>query len=204
MIKDDPFEDKKRPVPEAFRVSLDASDTEAHARLVEADRRQREIAAGVSVDFTQQTPHARQRQKAIITIETLEAASIAQGLTEEQIEILAEAYATIGRYDKAATLSLKHADLYRKYWDAVYLDDDEWCEHVDKHKYVSEIVWSFRDQREAPLLACNICGTWNVADAPEHLTAASKRRAAVRQAAPDPNVASIAELREWHQANVKH
>jgi DNA gyrase inhibitor GyrI len=203
MIKDDPFEDKKRPIPEAFRASLDPTDAEAFARLQKNDQSQKEWSANVTHDFTSQTPHERLRQKAAITIESLEAAASANGITKDQLEILAEAYATLGYYDRAAGISTKNAELYKKYAAAVYLPDDEWCEHVDKHKYVKEIVWSLRDGRERELLACNICDMWNVTDTPEQLLEYHKKRAAIRAAAPNPNNRTIQELRQWHHDNVR-
>lgn len=202
MIKD-VYEDKKRPVPEAFRVSLDPSDAAAHERLQKADGDQRLWSVGVTHDFASQTPHERLRQKAVITIETLELAATENGLTKDQLEVLAESYACVGRYDRAAHLSLKNKELYEKYWHAVYLDDSEWCEHPSKHKYVKETVWSVRDGAEMKLLACNVCGVWNVQDSPEFLQAASQRRSAIRTSAPDPGKSTIHDLIAWHHANVR-
>ncbi len=81
MIADDPFEDKKRPVPEAFRASVDPSDEEAHARLLKNDKAQKKWSANVTHDFASQTPHERLRQKAAITIESLEQAAAVNGRT---------------------------------------------------------------------------------------------------------------------------
>lgn len=161
-------DDKPRKLPKRFRSSLDQKDKEAHARLLENDAIQKELGEKINQPFTANTPLQRMMSKAFITIATLEAAG--NFSSDFTIEQLAEAYATVGRYDDAAAISKANKELYSKYWEAVWLDDDKWCEHVDKHKYIREHIWSKKENCAMPLLACNICGTWNALDAPDHLT----------------------------------
>lgn len=180
----DKYEHKKRPIPEAFRASLDVSQRKANAILKQADEQQKEWSVGVASPFANDaTPNGKQRAKAVIEIESLEKIGTIRELLPVETEILAEKYAIIGRYDVAADLSETNHDLYKQYWDAVWLDDDDWCQHT-KHQYIKEYVYSIKENAEMPLLACNVphCRKWNVLDAPKHLKDASALRAKVRGA----------------------
>lgn len=175
-------DDIKYPIPEKFRVSMDVTDEAAHALLLECDKQQKELGERINAPFTTNTPQERARSKAKITLEAFEKARPFIQVLPDQYEVIAEAHAAMGRYDLAAEMSLLHKDLYHKYWEAVFLPDDQWCPHPDKHKYTKENIFSIKHGKEMPLLACNICDTWNVADEPEHLTAARAVRAQVREA----------------------
>lgn len=191
-------DDKPRKLPEKFRASTDPKDAAAFARLAANDEYQREIGGRVNSPFTASSPRDIARSKAYITIETL---SKENKLTPDQFEILAEAYAQTGQYDQASGLSRQHKDLYRKYWKAVWLPDDKWCEHPEKRKYIKEYVFSLKEGKEMPLLACGVCGTWNVLDAPNALVSQTKRESEIMQAAPKG--VSIADALEWHKRNVQ-
>lgn len=175
-------DDIKYPIPEKFRASIDVSDEAAHALLLECDKQQKELGERIDAPFTQNTPQERARFKASITLKSLEQAAQFEKLLPEQFEIMAEAHAAMGRYDLAIETTRIHKDLYQKYWDAVFRPDHEWCLHPDKHKYTKENIFSINHGKEMPLLACNICDTWNVADEPASLIAARAVRAQVRSA----------------------
>lgn len=194
----DKYENKKRPIPEAFRVSLDISDKKANALLKKADEKQKEWAVGLNQPFNQSSSAgAKQRAKAHIEITSLEQVASVRPLLDIETEMLAEQYAMIGRYDVAADLSKdkEKIALYKKYWDAVWLDDDKWCDHT-KHIYIKEHIFSIKESAEMPLLACNIagCDTWNVLDAPQHLKDASAQRASVRQAVSGKSQGEVADF----------
>lgn len=189
-------DDIKYPIPEKFRASLDVTDEAAHALLLECDKQQAELAARINEPFTRNTPQERARSKAAITLQSLEQASQFMELLPDQYEIMAECHAAMGRYDLAADISLKHEDLYLKYWEAVFRLDSAWCLHPDKHKYTKENIFSTKHGKEMPLLACNICDTWNVADEPDSIKTARTARADVRAAKTwmsDPQFSSFME-----------
>ncbi len=173
-------DDQKWPVPTRFRASLDMSDEAAYALLVKCDAEQKELGSRINAPFTTNTPLERARSKAFITLETLAKVQAVQELEPDQVEIMAEAFAAIGRYDMAAETSQKNAELYEQYWNAVWLDDADWCSHADQHKYVKEQVFSVKEGKEMPLLACNICHVLNVLDIPESLQKQRDLRAKVR------------------------
>ncbi len=175
-------DDIKYPIPERYRASLDVTDEAAHALLLECDKQQKELAERINAPFVANTPQERARSKAAITLAALEQARPFVELTPDHYEMMAEAHAAMGRYDLACDISIAHKDLYKKYWDAVVMPDHEWCRHPDQHKYTKETIFSIKHGKAMPLLACNICDTWNVADEPEHLTRARAVRAEVRAA----------------------
>lgn len=176
-------DDIKYPIPERFRVSMDVTDAAAHALLLECDKQQEELGKRINAPFMRNTPQERARSKAAITLQGLEQAARYIELLPEQYEIMAESHAAMGRYDLAADISRLHKGLYLKYWHAVFRYDGEWCQHPDQHKYTKENVFSVKHGKEMPLLACNICDTWNVAEEPKHLTDARMVRTQVRHAA---------------------
>jgi hypothetical protein len=185
-----------RQLPERYRASMDPKDPEAHARLVEndavqAERRQR-------FDTASPTSSAKDihRSKALTTIQTLMAAG---ELTYSQREQFAEAEATLGNFNKAAIWWPERTELYQKYWDAVWLPDDEWCEHPDDHKYIKEYVWSVKEGCEMPMLACAICHIWNVLDAPQHLVS---RELQQRDLSSRTKGMSIAEALRLHHSEL--
>lgn len=169
-------------IPERFRASTDMTDEAAFALLQRNDAAQKELGERINAPFAQNTPLERQMSKAGITIETLNAVRESQELTGYQIESLAEAYATIGRYDLAADTTADAAKkaTYETYWAAVFRPDDEWCPHPEQHKYVKEQIYSIKEQKEMPILACNVCRCLNVADSPAKLAEESDTRTRVR------------------------
>lgn len=190
--------EEKFEIPKNLRVSTDPGDAEAFARLQEADEQQKELAEKFAL--MPDTPLKREMSRAKIVIETLGNSS---SLTETQYEQLAEAYATIGMYQTAAehTSDKFKREEYLAIWDAVLLPDENWCEHSDIHKFRKANVFSLSENQELPLLKCNICGMINVTDLPEHLRAASAKRAGVVGSSLKTN--SIQDALRWHQQNVK-
>lgn len=187
---------KPRRLPKALRVSKNPKDGEEYAKLLENDEQQRELGEKINAPFTRSTPLEAQRSKALIAIKSMEQAT---GFTRSTLELLAEQYAILGRYDTAMALTLENAKLYLKYWRAVWLDDDVWCEHADKHKYIRENVYSMKEKREMPLLACNVCDTWNVRDADHFLKNNLSREVSFQGATAGM---TIEQARKWHVNNM--
>lgn len=185
------IDDKKWQIPERYRISDAFTDDEYEKTLLRiADEAQEIWKAAANVPRVPPTPKTRERFNALIFIDTLEnvrkeSKKKKSGIvfTDTQVEQLAECYASIGRYDLAAetTQNNELRAVYEKYWQAVFLDDEKWCEHVNSHKFIKDNVFSLKEGKEMPLLACNVCGAWNVADAPENLLEAQAKRAEVRK-----------------------
>jgi hypothetical protein len=171
----------KYPIPERYRASLDPADTAAYERLLIADETQKDLAEKIGLP-TIETPGARARAKAEVRLQGLLQGFHADAGNDRK-ELVAETLATLGHYKQAAEYSTAHEDLYLKYLHAVERDDREWCAHPDQHKYTKERVFSLKHGCEMPLLACNRCGTWNVADEPAFLIEQRKARAAAREQA---------------------
>ena len=183
-------------IPSKFRVSLDISDEAAHALLLQCDAEQKKLGAKINAPFARNTPQERARSKAYITIQTILAVKGARRkFSGEQREQLAEAFAAIGRYDLAYETTRKHKKLYRSYWEAVFLADEETCEHPDKHKYVKERVFSIKHGKEKSLVVCNVCSFANVQDTPEILKQNFRQE---RQIQGATRGMSISAAREWH------
>lgn len=163
-------------IPERFRASLDITDEAAHALLLACDAEQKRLGEKINAPFTRTSALETAMSKAMITIESLERVKGFGEFTDDQKEILAEAFAAIGRYDLAADTTLLHRELYEKYWAAVWRNDGDMCGHV-QHVYKKEDVFSIREGRIMPLLACNVpqCRLWNVADSSETLKALQKK-----------------------------
>lgn len=193
-------DDDKWQMPERFRASADITDEKAHELLKANDAAQKSLSEQVQSPFTQSSPRDQYRRKAKITIETLLQMRIHQPLTDDQIEQLAESYATVGRYDLAADWSKANQAHYEAIWKAVFRDDEIVCEHGNARLFVSEYIWSFRENKELPLLKCGICGAMNVLEKPAHLVAASKARA---QHQGNTAGMSNAQIQAYHQSSVK-
>lgn len=194
-------DEMRREIPERFRASLDAADKAAYELLAANDREQKELAERVNAPFQSHSPKDRMRSNALVTIREYEEIKDSIQLFPHQIEELSEAYAAVGQYEKAAktTTDTAKRDEFTKIHQAVWLDDEDWCDHAGGSKYIKDYVWSIREQSEMPLMACNLCNIWNVKDAPERLLNAQKARARVRDGAPQ-NL-SIEELKQWHEQN---
>ncbi len=191
------LEDEPYKIPENFRVSVNKTDAKAFRRLLDSDEFQQQLAEKFQIKA--ETPKERERRRAFITINTLRQ----QKLSADQKEQLAEAYATLGEYEIAAKIS-KNKDRKSEYnaiSKAVWLPDDEWCEHIEAKKYIKEYVFSVKEGKEMPLLACAVCRTLNVTDSPESLKNAQNKRAAIVRNIPKG--LSIDEAKRWHQQNVK-
>lgn len=172
------MDDKHYPLPHKFRASLDETDPQAFERLQEADAQQSEWQDKAHNPFASGHPLATAMAKARITANSLESL---EDRSADQNEMLAEAYATLGLYHRSALLSAKHEELYRKYLEAVFLPDDKWCDHDDVHKFTREFIYSVKAKKIMPLLACNVCDTWNVTDEPESLVLQRAKESEVRR-----------------------
>ena len=164
-------DDEKWHIPELYRVSLDASDETAYQNLLNADIEQAKLAEIMNSPFLDHTPLERERAKAFITLEMLLKTASMQELTDEQTEMLAQAYACIGRYDKAANTTHLHTDHYRQYWGAIFKPDLSWCAHNYNAAYIKEYIYSFKHECEMPMMCCNICGFLNARNAPATVAA---------------------------------
>lgn len=194
--------DKKWEIPEKYRASLDITDEQAHALLVAADKQQKIWSTRVNSPFTRTTPRESARSKALITLRTLSETQLHQPLHPEQTEQYAEALATIGRYDLAieATQNEQAKDVYQEYWDAVWLDDSEWCKHGVAKSFIKEYLFSLKEGKEMPLLKCGVCGQMNVLDASDEL---QRRQASHTEHQGKKKHATIQDALAYHQANVK-
>ena len=195
-------DDQKWKIPEKYRVSLDMTDEAAFALLQKCDEQQKEWSKTFNTPLSLGSPLEKARAKAVIEIEAMSNLASVRAFTDEEAEIFAEHCAVIGRYDLAAFHSTTQKDEYEKIWQALFLPDDEWCEHVAKHKFVRANIFSVKHGKEMPLLACNICGTYNVADLPEEIEAARAKRSTVREAAAGQRFGSIQEALDWHRSAV--
>ena len=192
------MDDKPQRIPKKYRVSLDPNDIAGYALLQEADEAQKDLAKRIPTPF--KSPRGSQRNKAWVTIRSILDARIHAPVDALQTEVLAEAWATVGRYELArdATKDKQKAEIYQKYVDAVNRPDSEWCNHPDKHKYIKEYIFSVKHNKEMPLLACGRCSTWNVADT----TAEIVGRATTSHAGKTKNM-SITQAMAYHQNSVK-
>ena len=195
-----PKDDQKWEIPERFRASLDMSDEDAYALLKAADEEQKKLGKRINSPFERVSPQGMQRSKAYVTVRTLLEAQGFMKLTKDQIEQLAEAWATVGRYDIASKISKQHRKRYAAKWKAVYLPDDQWCNHPSQHTYISEYIFSAREQREVPLLKCNICGMMNVLDAPKEVADRVTRQASHQG---KTRGMSIDQAKAYHSSEVK-
>lgn len=195
-------DDQKWAMPEKFRASADLTDEAAFALLKKNDAEQLALAQQVQSPFTRSSPRDMYRRKARVTIDTLLSTQIHQPLTDDQIETLAENYAQVGRYDLAAETSKVNSAHYEAIWRAVFQDDSIACPHGNAKVYVSDYIWSIRENEELPLLKCAIlgCDWMNVLEKPPHLVAASQNRA---QHQGRTKGMTIQQSIAYHQNNVK-
>lgn len=184
-------DDKKWEIPKKYRLSLDISDEEATELLRLSNEQQQAWATDAATPFAMHNPRSLMRAKAWNTIEALESQ---ENLDDVQAEILAENFALIGRYDLAAQATRANRELYEKYWAAMFLEDEAWCNHGPKNTYIKEYVFSIKHGQEMPLLACSVCRTWNIADAPDTLKTASTQRASVRDATQGLNQSQVKDF----------
>lgn len=187
-------DDEQWKIPEKFRASADISDEAAYAMLQKCNAEQKLLGAKINAPFSRASANSVARSKAFITIETLYKIE----RNNEQTEQLAESYAAIGRYDLASNISAN--PIYGKYWEAVFRDDNDWCEHPRQHRYIKEYIFSIQTGRETPMIACNICGFWNAGYEADSLNFAS--RTATKHQGMTAGM-TIEEAKAYHQQNVK-
>lgn len=181
-------DDKPRKLPKKFRASLDPTDESGSALLRLNDEVQKELGSVVNSPFATGTPLQTQMQKALVTID---AYSHSDNHNKGSIELLAEAYATVGQYDTAAELAEGHKKAeYQRYRDAL---DAEPCGHDDL--FVKQYIFSLKDNKEMPLLECTECGQWVVMPLTPELQA---RKSARDQHKGMTRGMTIAQAREYH------
>ncbi len=190
-------DDKAYPIPERFRASADLTDEKAYELLKANDLAQKTLSEQVQSPFTRSSPRDLYRRKAKVTIETL---LKFQPWSDEQIEMMANAYSQIGRYDLAAEISKVNSEHYARIWDAVFRETIQECPHGKQ--YVSDYIWSIKEGTELPLLRCNIagCDVMNVMEKPPEMVAASRQRA--QHFGKTANM-TISQIQQYHQTNVK-
>jgi hypothetical protein len=173
-------DEKKWDLPDALRVDLDTE--ESRLLLKKADEDQARWKAKFNTPFLNTTPQTRERARAIILTEEYEAYGL-DTLTDIQLQELAEAYATLGRFDLAEKVA-PTADLKTEYahiWACVFRDDTEWCEHGRLAQFVRKDIYSIKHGETVSLLRCNECGEMNALPPPDHITKARALRAANRE-----------------------
>lgn len=188
--------DKKWEIPEKYRIGQKNRTQYEQELLIQADAKQADWAKITNNPFTQNSPKERERMNAVIMLAALK---VIAKPSSGQCEIIAENYAILGFYAHAGEYSRdeqKRAEYY-KYEQAVWCDDDDWCEHAAHHKFIKDNIFSIKHLKDVPLIACNVCGMWNAANAPEELAEARKVRERVRNAIAPSN--SIKNLLEQHK-----
>lgn len=102
-----------------------------------------------------------------------------QGPTIER----AEAWAIMGRYDKAMELDSRPATGYAEIWQAL-TEPTEWCGHgtgpriQGQHpQYREREIWSIFTNSWSNVLRCSECGHRQVGPLPKHLVQQEERRA---------------------------
>lgn len=196
------LDDAKWEIPSKYRASLDITDEQAHALLVAADKQQKVWSQRVNSPFTRTSPRESARSKALITLNTLSDVKAHQKLHPDQTEQLAEAMATLGRYDLAieTTKNKQAKAVYKEYWTAVWLKDSAWCKHGVAKSFIKEYVFSLKEGKEMPLLKCGVCGQMNVLDASAEMQQKQASHTAHQGKAKH---ATIGNALAWHQSNVK-
>lgn len=182
--------------------------------LAESDAQQAELAKAANLPFGQMSPQDAERARSVVIAENLRtnleqvrkliAAAILSGqgdLKELQAIAVAirhqraERLAIIGRYDLAAgeEPDVTYRDRYLKILEAVWRDDEEWCDCPDhrgsgahagitvSRQHVVEEIWSMKHAAIMPLLRCGGCGTLNVAPLPKHIRDQRLLRVRARQ-----------------------
>jgi hypothetical protein len=194
-------------LPEALRLTPE--------KLAEAEAEQRALARTSPSPYANLSPAQSESARAARVIPELEAAlkgvekklgrvftaggaesfgelQEAQKVTWRQ---LAEAHATLGRFDLAAHYEYDRAECarYLRYWRAVMRDDEHFCPCIPSltserdvtfpTHYVKQDVFSVKHGREMHLIACASCRFLNVTHLPPHLAEQRRHRAAARQLA---------------------
>jgi hypothetical protein len=174
--------DKPWQLPEKFRLSADLDSERQKEILRQSEDKQKEWKSLYGQPFAQTSPQIRERARAVILKDEYEAYGI-ENLVESQRTELAEAYAILGHFDRAAELAptteLKVE--YVQVWSAVWRDDSAWCAHGKSSQFAEKDIYSVKHNADALLLRCNECGERNVAPTPKHIVDGRKKRQSVRE-----------------------
>lgn len=106
---------------------------------------------------------------------------------------LAEAYATLGRYDLAAETTPDEAQRkeYVEVLEAINRPDDEWCECAPGRDHIKRDIILPNGERRV-LRACSACRGMNVVPIPRHLSQLRGHRQQARQATNGMSMADAA------------
>lgn len=169
-------------LPEKFRLSAELDTAQQKELLRKSLEKQNEWKSLYGQPFAQTSPQIRERARAAILKDEYENYGL-DNLTESQKAELAEAYAILGHFDRAAGIapSFEQRIEYAEIWGAVWRADFEWCGHAKQSQYAQKDIYSVKHEADAVLLRCNECGERNVVPAPKHIVDARKRRASVRE-----------------------
>lgn len=183
---------EKWELPIALR--LDPSNPDHQALLAQAERQQQAWEAKSAKPFASQSPVDLERSHALIKIKSKEAALVGMSLDDpgycNLTAQLGEAYATIGRFDKAAEVDARPAYRreYLSLWNALMRDDGETCECQTRPRQTHERttreqeVWSIRHNRAMPIMKCPLCGHRNITGLHSHVAVQDEQRATFKTA----------------------
>lgn len=95
---------------------------------------------------------------------------------------MAEAYATLGRFDLAAEHAPVPAvrDEYQTVLEAINRDDGEWCACAPEKSFVKQEFYSLKHGRMMPMMKCLGCGGLNVQPLPPAIAEQRAKRARAR------------------------
>jgi hypothetical protein len=184
--------------------------------LAKSDAEQARLATMAALPFGGMSPQEVERARSWTIIESLRGALeeleklVGEALVSGRDDLqelqtsrtalrhqLAERLAIVGRYDLAAEIEPDpvYQDEYVKILEAVFREDDEWCdcgplrgsgEYAEieiSQQVVKAEVWSLKHNQMMMLLKCNGCGFLNVASLPNHLKRARSLRVRAQQVA---------------------
>lgn len=165
--------EQKWSLPEKFRLTDEL--------LEQNNQRQREWRETLGVPTV--SPQHKARQRALLVRQEYEQAGNTSLLPATQLSQLAEAYATLGRFDKAADLAPTDGERaeYLEFWSAVWRDDSASCAHGDGHYYAERDVFSVKLDADAVIMRCNMCGFRNCVPLPAEIEDQRKKRRAARE-----------------------
>lgn len=177
-------DDKPWQLPEKFHIAPEAKDRDAKQLelLAAADEQQKEwrekfASPGVL------SPIDKQRGRALIIIDEYNARDCSlKGYVDVQLRELAEAFALVGRFDKAAEI---HPDAYAvtDYFaisEALERDDNDDCGHGTGRQSVKLDVFSISHVGVVSLVKCSQCEHVNGKPTPAHVDEARAVRSNIR------------------------
>lgn len=187
-----PHSEDKWELPEALKIT----NPDVLAR---ADAMQSELALRVNSPFGHLNPQEQERANAAVMIEHLkgdlervktqltdtDGATPKQELEDAVHQIsarLAEAYASLGRFDLAAEIEPREETRaeYVEILEAINRPDDEWCGCAPGRDFVLRNVFSLKHGRVMFARKCGGCKTVNVTSLPPHLANERAHRAQAR------------------------